>query len=242
MGRAINALWYSDDGVRTAYQNHSRFSLSDSAPYLFEKSILIGTPNYLPTPEDMLRIRIQTTGIVEENYWVEHAPFHIIDVGGQRNERKKWVTSFENVTAVIFIVSLADYDLALDDNPMVNRLMDALGLFAEIVNSRWFENSCIILFLNKKDIFDAKIRSMIELRHAGDKNTPSRFEDYTGAQGDPYEALRYIKNRFMELAQRERPVHHHITCAVDTKAIKTVLKTCKDEIIKENLKHGGMDE
>ena len=190
----------------------------------------------------MLRVRVRTTAIVEENYWVEQAPFHIIDVGGQRNERKKWVTSFENVTAVIFVVSLADYDLCLDDDPMTNRLMDALGLFAEIVNSRWFENSCIILFFNKKDIFDSKIRAMIDLRHPGDKNTPPRFEDYTGAQGDPYEALRYIKNRFLELAQRGRPVHHHVTCAVDTKAIKVVLKACKDEIIKENLRHGGMDD
>lgn len=33
-----------------------------------------------------------------------------MDVGGQRNERKKWIHCFENVTAIVFVVSLNEYD------------------------------------------------------------------------------------------------------------------------------------
>ena len=39
-------------------------------------------------------------GIVETEFVVEDYHFKMLDVGGQRNERKKWIHCFENVTAV----------------------------------------------------------------------------------------------------------------------------------------------
>jgi len=36
--------------------------------------------------------------------------FRVFDVGGQRSERKKWIHCFEDVTAIIFIVALSEYD------------------------------------------------------------------------------------------------------------------------------------
>jgi hypothetical protein len=41
------------------------------------------------------------TGVVEGKY-------RIFDVGGQRNERKKWIHLFDNVTAVIFCIALSE--------------------------------------------------------------------------------------------------------------------------------------
>jgi hypothetical protein len=37
----------------------------------------------------------------------------MIDVGGQRTERKKWIHLFENVTCVLFLVAISEYDQAL---------------------------------------------------------------------------------------------------------------------------------
>ena len=37
----------------------------------------------------------------------------MIDVGGQRNERRKWIHCFENVTSIIFLVGISEYDQRL---------------------------------------------------------------------------------------------------------------------------------
>jgi len=34
-------------------------------------------------------------------------------VGGQRSERKKWIHCFENVTSIIFLLALSEYDQIL---------------------------------------------------------------------------------------------------------------------------------
>jgi len=53
------------------------------------------SPTYIPTTDDILHARVRTSGIVEENYIINEVEFIIIDVGGQRNERKKWMHCFE---------------------------------------------------------------------------------------------------------------------------------------------------
>ena len=102
----------------------------------------------------------------------------IFDVGGQRSERKKWINCYEDVTAVIFCVALSGYDLLLaEDDEVVcrplllivlqpclffyqkNRMRESLKLFDSICNNKWFVDTAIILFLNKKDIFEQKIRT-----------------------------------------------------------------------------------
>ena len=45
----------------------------------------------------------------------------MVDVGGQRSERRKWIHCFENVTSIMFLVALSEYDQVLveSDNEVV---------------------------------------------------------------------------------------------------------------------------
>ncbi len=86
----------------------------------------------------------------------EGLSFQLVDVG-QRNERNKWIHCFQDATAIIFVVAVSEYDQTLDEDLVTNRLHNSLRLFDEVVNSRWFASTAVMLFLNKKDIFAKKI-------------------------------------------------------------------------------------
>lgn len=94
-------------------QFYSRSSLSYS---FFAAAKRMLEPNYLPTDQDILRSRVKTTGITELLFKVENTEYKVFDVGGQRSERRKWIHCFENLDAVVFMVSLSEYDQVLRED------------------------------------------------------------------------------------------------------------------------------
>lgn len=120
----------------------------------------ISEPNYIPNQADVLRARVRTTGIEEADFELDDFQFKMVDVGGQRSERRKWIHCFDCVTAVIFCAALSEYDQALREDDTQNRMKESLLLFDEIRNSPWFRSTPFILFLNKLDLFREKIQKV----------------------------------------------------------------------------------
>jgi hypothetical protein len=58
----------------------------------------------------VLRVRTKTTGVHELTFTLENIFFRVVDVGGQRSERRKWIHCFQNVTAVIVFVAMSEYN------------------------------------------------------------------------------------------------------------------------------------
>lgn len=157
--------------------------------------------------------------------------YRMLDVGGQRSERKKWIHCFEDVTAIIFLVAISEYDQVLIEDETVNRMQEALTLFDSICNSRWFEKTSTILFLNKTDLFKEKLHT---------SPLENYFPDYT--HGDNYEkATEYIMQRFIVLNSSEhKQVYTHLTCATDTDQVKFVMSAVNDIILQANLRDVGL--
>ncbi|KAF4091181.1 hypothetical protein AMELA_G00033980 [Ameiurus melas] len=179
----LKRLWV-DGGVQTCFGRSREYHLNDSASYYLNDLDRISVPTYVPTQQDVLRTRVKTTGIVETHFTFKDLHFKMFDVGGQRSERKKWIHCFEGVTAIIFCASMSDYDLVLAEDEEMNRMHESMKLFDSICNNKWFEETSIILFLNKKDLFEEKV-----------KKSPLTicFPDYTG--GNTYdEAAAHIQN------------------------------------------------
>jgi len=225
MASDIKALW-KDEAIQSAYAQSNKFQLTDSAAYYFKNIDRITEKDYVPTEQDILRSRVKTSGIIETEFVVDKTKFRLVDVGGQRSERKKWMHCFEEVTAVIFCVALSEYDLKMDEDDVTSRMVDSLKLFKEICNSKWFAETSMILFLNKKDLFEEKIKR-VDLKNY--------FPDYNG--GKNYDAgLQFIKERF--LAQNEHPgkdIYTHPTCATDTGNVMVVFNVVKDIILHQIL-------
>jgi len=137
----------------------SEFQLNDSAEYFFENVERTTRPNYVPTDDDILRCRVKTTGISETVLKVGELRYRLLDVGGQRTERRKWLACFEDVTVLLFLVAINEFDQSLYEDESVNRLQESVTLFESVANSRYFAISAIILFMNKIDLFAARSTS-----------------------------------------------------------------------------------
>lgn len=119
----------------------------------------IKQPDYTPTEQDILRCRVLTSGIFETHFQVDKVNFHMFDVGGQRDERRKWIQCFNDVTAIIFVTACSSYNMVLREDPTQNRLRESLDLFKSIWNNRWLRTISVILFLNKQDLLSEKIQA-----------------------------------------------------------------------------------
>lgn len=70
-------------------------------------------PTYVPSEQDIARTRAQTVGISETVFRMGRDEITVIDVEGQKSERRKWIHCFQDVTAILFVVNLNGYDQCL---------------------------------------------------------------------------------------------------------------------------------
>jgi len=226
----IRRLWI-DEHIQECFNRSNEYQLNDSAQYYLDDIDRIVEQDFLPNEQDVLRSRVRTTGIVEQKFSHKDLQFCMFDVGGQRSERRKWIHCFEGVTAIIFCASLSAYDLKLIEDEGMNRMHESMKLFDSICNNKWFTDTSIILFLNKMDLFEAKIT----------KSPLNKcFPDYTGA--NTYnEAAEYVQLKFEALNRKDgKEIYTHFTCATDTGNIQFVFDAVTDVIIKNNLKDCGL--
>ncbi|KAK5649731.1 hypothetical protein RI129_000760 [Pyrocoelia pectoralis] len=224
---AIKDLW-NDGGIQECYDRRREYQLTDSAKYYLMEIDRVAAPDYLPTEQDILRVRVPTTGIIEYPFDLDEIRFRMVDVGGQRSERRKWIHCFENVTSIIFLVALSEYDQILFESENENRMEESKALFKTIITYPWFQHSSVILFLNKKDLLEEKIM----YSHLVDY-----FPEYDGPQRDAIAAREFILRMFVDLnPDSEKIIYSHFTCATDTENIKFVFAAVKDTILQSNLR------
>lgn len=223
---ALRLLW-ADEGIAAAFKRSNEFQLSDSTYYFFSNiENYKNLPSYQLTDEDILHIRKRTTGIAETNFSHNNLNFTMVDVGGQRNERRKWIHCFEDVTAIIFVAALSEYDQVLEEDNETNRMVESLKLFEDTINNDWFNRKPIILFLNKVDIFEKK------LEHS---NLGDYFSEYKGGS-DLAKAKKWVQEQYDSRNHSpNRQVYIHLTTATDTSNIQMVFDACKDIWLSEAL-------
>ena len=243
LGSLMKSLWH-DGGVQKCYMRSNEYQLIDSAAYYLNNLDVISMPSYIPDEQDVLRARVRTLGIVETRFNLKNLRFRLVDVGGQRAHRRKWIHCFDDVAAMIFCVALSGYDLVLEEDRKTNRMHESLALFKAMYTNKWFVKTAIILLLNKRDIFQKKIQN---------RAITSCFPEYSG--GNTYEeTTAYIKERFEEIRWRkdrssptqaergnnQKIIYTHFTCATDTPSIDEVFDAISDVAIQNSFTEMGL--
>lgn len=177
-------------------------------------------------------IYICTIGIRTIEFEVQNNSFSVFDVGGQRSERRKWIDCFDSVHAVLFVASLSCYDQFLYEENDKNAMTEAIELFDQVVNSRYFKKTSMILFLNKSDLFQVKI--------GDEKPLTLCFPEYSEENAfDP--CVDYIRSKFKEKNTfPEKQIYSHVTCATDRTNVQRVFDDVQHGVVMRALQNNGL--
>ncbi|EGN94194.1 hypothetical protein SERLA73DRAFT_188809 [Serpula lacrymans var. lacrymans S7.3] len=219
----LRCLW-DDPNIQKAYERGNEAAIPENLSYFYPDLERLFEPAYQPTEQDIVQCRARTIGITETNFQLHDHEMLMVDVGGQKSERRKWIHCFQDVTSILFLVSLSGYDQCLVEDKDANQMQDAMTIWDSICHSQWFKQTAIILFLNKNDLFERKIV------HSDIKNF---FPDYEGEPSDAKAGRDYFKKRFSRLAQKagrskEREIYIHVTTATDTAMLRVVMAAVED--------------
>ncbi|KAH9927424.1 heterotrimeric G protein alpha subunit 4 [Epithele typhae] len=213
----LKRLW-ADPNVQAAYARGNEAALPENLLYYFADIDRLFDREFTPNEQDIVNSRARTIGITETVFTLRDHDMLMVDVGGQKSERRKWIHCFQDVTSILFLVSLSGYDQCLVEDKDANQMQDAMTIWDSICHSQWFKQTSIILFLNKNDLFEKKVQ------HSNIKNF---FPDFDGEAGDAKMGREYFKKRFARLAQKanakEREIYIHTTTATDTAMLRVIM-------------------
>ncbi|XP_032220508.1 guanine nucleotide-binding protein G(o) subunit alpha [Nematostella vectensis] len=218
--------FWGETAVQECFESRARFHIDESSKHFFTDIKRVSGEDYVPTQSDILLVRNRTQGVIERSILVNNYNYRVIDVGGQKNQRKKWIHFFDGVTAVVFFASLSSYDEQLEEEEDTNAMLDSLDLFEEITHCEFLANTQFILFLNKLDLFNKKL-SKSDLSNC--------FPEFKGGT-DPGKALEYVKEQFMSRKPADKHIYVHVTCATETDPMKPVLEDVFEILVGINLK------
>ena len=109
-------------------------------------------------------------------------------------------------------------------------MQESISLFDNICASPWFKTMPMILFLNKKDLFEDKIKRSLLV---------NQFSNFQGGT-DKRQAQQFISDLFEKNGSFQRDIYRHFTCAKDTKNIDTVFDAVTDLIYQSTLEEYRM--
>jgi GTPase SAR1 family protein len=229
-GPCLESL-YKDPAVQQALKESGGKSLYlETLGYWMEKLDKVVDKAYIPVLADVLKCRAPTTGIVEGKFHYQGLDFTVIDVGGQRNERKKWIHSFSGVTSLIYVFALSAYNEVLYEANTVNAMQEALSVFEKTVNLETFERIDVILFMNKSDLFREKLKTVPITEY---------FKDYTGSQ-DFDQCVQYIRDQYRsKIKDPNKELYAHVTCATDTSNVDFTFAAVTQIILNKRLSANG---
>ncbi|KAH9924236.1 G-alpha-domain-containing protein [Amylocystis lapponica] len=199
----------------------------------------IAARSYEPSDDDVVRARLRTLGVQEYRIKFETASagptqgseWLLYDVGGSRTQRYKWIPYFDDCDAIIFLAPINCFDERLAEDRRVNRLEDSYMLWKAVCGSKLLQKTQMILFLNKCDLLDMKLRSGV------------RVKDYVRSFGDrPNDvetASKYFAQHFKDILRRHspenRPFRVHMTSVIDTKETAATLGIVQEIILRSHL-------
>ncbi|RKK77739.1 hypothetical protein BFJ69_g6028 [Fusarium oxysporum] len=193
----------------------------------------IFAPEYVPTEHDWFHFDQRRLEPVAQEALI-HRDSHtmrFLQITDRSTQRRKWIHILvDDAACVLFISDLAIYDQTLLEDETINRLHEDFLLFSSLVNSRWFTQTPFFVILSNVSDFRSKI-----LQSPLSKWFP-QFKG--GSDGDA--ALKFIKDRFQELAKANQNVYIHVADIHSAEGVIAAIETMENTSLSKVLKELGM--
>lgn len=223
----IDAVW-KDPMIKAVYKNSNSIGLGENANYFFDNVVRISSSDYSPSDDDILKARIRTTGIAPLQFKIKEIKTLLVDVGGQKTERRNWERCFVNVSYLLFVVSLSDFDQLMFEDGKTRRTEDALLLFSSMANGSFFAQTPIFLVLNKLDIFEKKLN----MKPAVFKEA---YPDFAGNTGNVNEAVEHVKQSYLKQLNPNRTPQAWVevitTTAMDDDKVRNFVQSLAKQVL-----------
>ncbi|XXQ39000.1 G-protein alpha subunit [Plasmodiophora brassicae] len=231
----IRLIW-NDPLTAKLLEVRHLMQLGDHCEYFFGQLDTIAKPGWEPTDDDIVRARIKTTGIIEQEIEFDGNVLRMVDVGGQRSERKKWlhndrpISQFEKASVVIFVVSLAEYDVMCYEDNNVPRWLESFRVFQDICRSPALRNARIVIFFNKMDLLEKKLAARPFSKYV---------TDYIG-NGSADSVCRFMAAKYTNAGQAcfaelgdapgKRTLSTYFTTAISGDDVQKVFESVRDTV------------
>ncbi|KAF6757701.1 guanine nucleotide binding protein, alpha subunit [Ephemerocybe angulata] len=222
-GEDIEKLW-NDRTVRRALKS-AEITLEEQPGFFLDSAIRVTQEDYRPPPQDILKARVTTIGpeehIIQDERDFDAREWIIYDVGGSRSQRAAWAQFFDDVNIIIFLAPMSAFNQVLAEDESVNRLTDSLKLWQDTCSNKILENLEFVLFLNKLDILQSKLRAGVKF---------SEFvTSFIDKPNETKPVAKYLLDVFVSIHQKNSPrrrrLHPHLTCAVELILVNFLQKT-----------------
>jgi len=198
---------------------------------------------YMPSDDDVLKARLKTVGVSEYKFEMEFTAgrdsgteWRIVDVGGSRSQRPTWAPFFDDVDAIIFLAPISGFDQVLAEDKNVNRLEDSVLLWKAVCSNKLLANVDLVLFLNKCDLLEKKLKSGIQL---------TKYVRTYGDRGNDLDSVsKYLRGKFSaihrEYSPNPRKFYAFCTSVTDPATTAGIIASVRDTVIRQHLKQSKL--
>jgi len=226
--------------------------------FVLEHAERICSPGYVPSDTDLVNMRKVTQHLefitVPLPASLGEGAIRFHDVPGQKSKFKQWdvLKKFEKVDLVLFVSSLANYNLRVDEVGDVdvlrtmddgsfsnkNAVTDSLTVFADVMGAR-FPGRPVILFMNMTDLFAKKLLLSPLNEHFAAYGDPRG--DGAGSPADVEAAQKFLAAKFEGvMGQLGGTLDTHFTCATDKGKMDPILERLLAGIVRKRVVAAGL--
>jgi len=235
----IKAVW-QDKAIQKVWERKNILPLQmKNMDNLMQNLDKVRHPDFVPTREDVLMIRLRTTGVAKFNFVANKVLWEFIDVGGQKPEREKWkMVIEEGIDAVVYMAAIDEYSLLTKQDNRTN-LEFSMAVFEETMKYEQLRSIPKLLFLNKMDLFDTSIQTEHGWtdfkKHFPDFHSDNLDEDTVRLATD------HITSKFTKLLPADTFMDSvHAGCCLKIDYVTTIFETLKISVISKRLVGTGL--